>query len=135
MIESKVRGRARQDGNVARNLTTHSTGARVNLAFIVNLSVPALNARPVNSSVGSPRVEAIGRRKKIPADIVADITSASRRRCCLCFALDQDAKEKQCKSRISITTLLGLHNGANMSRLAFAPEEKSDPIHVLKYWR
>ena len=34
-----------------RHLTTHSTGARVSLAFIVNLAVPTLNARPVNSSV------------------------------------------------------------------------------------
>jgi hypothetical protein len=34
-----------------RRLTTHSTGARVSLAFIENLTVSALNARPVNSSV------------------------------------------------------------------------------------
>ena len=30
-------------------LTTHSTGARVSLPFIINLSVAALCARPVNS--------------------------------------------------------------------------------------
>ena len=36
---------------VGRSLTTHWTGARVSLAFIVNLSVPALCARPVNSGV------------------------------------------------------------------------------------
>jgi hypothetical protein len=36
-----------------RGLTTHSTGARVSLLFIVNLSVMRLNARPVNSGVGS----------------------------------------------------------------------------------
>jgi hypothetical protein len=35
-----------------RGLTTHSTGARVSLLFIVNLSVMRLNARPVNSGVG-----------------------------------------------------------------------------------
>lgn len=35
------------------------------------------------------------RRKKIPPDVVADITSACRRRCCICFALDKDDKEKR----------------------------------------
>jgi hypothetical protein len=34
-------------------------------------------------------------RKKIPADLVADITTASRRRCCICFALNQDGAEKK----------------------------------------
>jgi hypothetical protein len=34
-----------------RNLTRHSTGARVGLALIENLSVAALNARPLNSVV------------------------------------------------------------------------------------
>ena len=34
-----------------RGLTTHSTGARVGLIFIVNLSISALRARPVNSGV------------------------------------------------------------------------------------
>ena len=34
------------------HLTTHSTGARVSLSFIEDLSVAALNARPVNSGVG-----------------------------------------------------------------------------------
>jgi hypothetical protein len=35
-------------------ITTHSTEARVSMSFIVKLSVPALCARPVNSSVMSP---------------------------------------------------------------------------------
>jgi len=37
----------------------------------------------------------MGRRKKIPPEVVADVTSASRRRCCICFALDQDDREKR----------------------------------------
>lgn len=37
----------------------------------------------------------MARRKKIPADVVADITSACRRRCSICFALDKDDKEKR----------------------------------------
>ena len=40
-----------------RHLTTHSTGARVSLSFIVNLSVMQLNVRPVNSSVRRPMGE------------------------------------------------------------------------------
>ena len=32
-------------------LTTHSTGARISFHFIVNMSVPTLCARPVNSGV------------------------------------------------------------------------------------
>ena len=36
---------------MAARLTTHSTGARVSLAFIENLSVAGLCARPVNSGV------------------------------------------------------------------------------------
>ena len=51
MIESKATGRETKNGNVGRNLTTHSTGARVSWSFIVDLCVPALNARPVNSGV------------------------------------------------------------------------------------
>jgi len=34
-----------------RRLTTHSTGARVSLIFIVNLNLSALCARPVNSGI------------------------------------------------------------------------------------
>ena len=34
-------------------------------------------------------------RKKIPPEIVADITTASRRRCCICFGLKQDNTEKK----------------------------------------
>ncbi len=34
-------------------------------------------------------------RKKISPDAVADITTASRRRCCLCFGLRQDDSEKR----------------------------------------
>jgi len=37
----------------------------------------------------------MGKRKKIPAGLIADITSACRRRCCICFALDKDDKEKR----------------------------------------
>jgi hypothetical protein len=37
-----------------RSLTTHSTGARVSSAFIVNLNLSALIARPVNSGVMLP---------------------------------------------------------------------------------
>ncbi len=40
---------------MAHRLTTHSTGARVSLPFIVNLAVAQLNARPVNSSVSTDR--------------------------------------------------------------------------------
>jgi hypothetical protein len=36
----------------------------------------------------------MGKRKKISEDVVADITSGSRRRCCICFALDKDDQEK-----------------------------------------
>ena len=39
------------DSLATRRITTHSTGARVSLALIVNLSVLALRARPVNSGV------------------------------------------------------------------------------------
>ena len=34
-------------------------------------------------------------RKRISPEVVADITSASRRRCCICFALRQDDSEKR----------------------------------------
>src|SRR5690242_12780648 len=34
-------------------------------------------------------------RKKIPPAIVADITTESRRRCCICFGLKQDSTEKK----------------------------------------
>lgn len=34
-------------------------------------------------------------RKKIQPDVVADITTASRRRCCICFGLNQDNAEKK----------------------------------------
>src|SRR3989442_4895241 len=34
-------------------------------------------------------------RKKIPQDVIADITTASRRRCCICFGLSQDNAEKK----------------------------------------
>ena len=37
----------------------------------------------------------MARRKSIPKDLVADITSACRRRCCICFALDKDDGEKR----------------------------------------
>jgi hypothetical protein len=34
-------------------------------------------------------------RKTISPEVIADITSASRRRCCICFALNQDDTEKK----------------------------------------
>jgi hypothetical protein len=37
--------------SVEVQLTTHPTGARVSLSFIVNLNLPALSARPVNCRV------------------------------------------------------------------------------------
>ena len=51
MIKLTVRGEAWQNANVGRNLTTHSTGARVSNPLIVELAVAALCARPVNSGV------------------------------------------------------------------------------------
>jgi hypothetical protein len=56
MIRSTVNAEAAKRGHVERNLTTHSTGARVSLPFIVNLSVARADARPVNSGV-RPQVE------------------------------------------------------------------------------
>jgi hypothetical protein len=53
MIESNVAGWERQNGYDGRNLTTHSTGARVSLPVIVDLAIAGLNARPVNSGVMS----------------------------------------------------------------------------------
>lgn len=35
------------------------------------------------------------KRKTIPSGVIADVTSACRRRCCFCFALDRDDKEKR----------------------------------------
>jgi hypothetical protein len=55
MIGSKLPGRARQNGRVRRNLTTHSTGARVSISLIVELAVAVLSARPVNSGVRRSR--------------------------------------------------------------------------------
>ncbi|MCA1850276.1 MAG: hypothetical protein LC672_04310 [Acidobacteria bacterium] len=37
----------------------------------------------------------MGNRKKILPEVIADITSASRRRCCICFALKRDDTEKK----------------------------------------
>lgn len=37
----------------------------------------------------------MAKRKNIPLQIVADVTTACRRRCCICFALDKDDKEKR----------------------------------------
>ena len=51
MVESTMQGVERQNGNVARNLTTHSTGARVSLSFIENLNYFGGSSRPVNSGV------------------------------------------------------------------------------------
>jgi hypothetical protein len=51
MRESDVRDRERRTGHAQRNLTRHSTGARVSGSLIVELAVAGLNARPVNSGV------------------------------------------------------------------------------------
>src|SRR3982751_2440903 len=60
MIESAMKAQARQNGGVVRNLTTHSTGARVSELLIVELAVAVLCARPVNSGVMSPlRIDTI----------------------------------------------------------------------------
>ncbi len=37
----------------------------------------------------------MGNRKRILPEVIADITSACRRRCCICFALKQDDTEKK----------------------------------------
>jgi hypothetical protein len=47
MRKSNVKGQATQIGNVARNLTTHSTGLAFSLPFILHI-----DCSPVNSSVG-----------------------------------------------------------------------------------
>lgn len=49
----------------------------------------------VNILSGADLIESMAKRRAIPANTIADITSACRRRCCLCFALDQDDKEKR----------------------------------------
>jgi hypothetical protein len=55
VIESAVKCRECQNGNVVRNLTTHWTEARVSLPFIRETRMlDALCARPVNSGVMSP---------------------------------------------------------------------------------
>ena len=52
MIESTVKAQATKSGGVERNLTTHSTEARVSLFFIrKDWMLDALNARSVNSGV------------------------------------------------------------------------------------
>jgi len=51
MIQLAVKAQAIKSGYGGRNLTTHSTGARVSMSFIENLCVSALIARPVNSGV------------------------------------------------------------------------------------
>jgi hypothetical protein len=52
MIESTSEAQETKSGKVARNLTGHSTGARVSRSLIVELSLAVLNARPVNSALG-----------------------------------------------------------------------------------
>jgi len=39
--------------------------------------------------------QAMGPRATIPSDVVADVLTASRRRCCVCFALRSDDTEKR----------------------------------------
>jgi hypothetical protein len=51
MIESMEQTRESRKGHVGRNLTTHSTEARVSWFLTVKLSIPALIARSVNSGV------------------------------------------------------------------------------------
>jgi hypothetical protein len=53
-----------------RRLTTHSTGARLSLPFIENLSAPTLNARPVNSGV---RRELIFKKGKLMNRLIAEL--------------------------------------------------------------
>jgi hypothetical protein len=52
MIQSMAKAEATRRSYGGRNLTTHSTEARVSRSDIVNLFVAVLNARSVNSSVG-----------------------------------------------------------------------------------
>ena len=51
MQESMVNAQGRQNGDGGRNLTTHSTGARVSRSVIVESSLAGLSSRPVNSGV------------------------------------------------------------------------------------
>jgi hypothetical protein len=51
MIQSTTKAHGTKNGYDGRNLTTHSTGARVSRSFIVELAVAGLCARPVNSGV------------------------------------------------------------------------------------
>ena len=51
MLESALKTNERQNAYGGRNLTTHWTEARVSRSLIVNLSVPTLIARSVNSGV------------------------------------------------------------------------------------
>ena len=51
MIESALRGWERGNGHGGRNLTRHSTGARVSGSLIVELALSALSTRPVNSAL------------------------------------------------------------------------------------
>lgn len=37
----------------------------------------------------------MNRRRSLPADVVADVVTTSRRRCCICFALRKDDTEKR----------------------------------------
>ncbi len=64
MIKSTLRGRERQNGYVARNLTTHSTEAEIARMSFARLKAWSDSSRSVNSGVMSPlRVESI----KFPA--------------------------------------------------------------------
>jgi hypothetical protein len=51
MIESALKANETRNGHGGRNLTTHSTEARVSQSVIEKLSVAVLNARSVNSGV------------------------------------------------------------------------------------
>jgi hypothetical protein len=58
MIESAVKAQATKHGYVERNLTTHSTEARVSMAFIrEDWMLGSLCARSVNSGVGPLRIQ------------------------------------------------------------------------------
>src|SRR6266516_203024 len=59
-------------------------------------TLPILQAKgspDLTSDAGS--IDVMPNRKRISSEVVADVTSASRRRCCICFALRLDDSEKQ----------------------------------------
>jgi hypothetical protein len=51
MKQTTMQVQERQNGYVGRNLTRHSTGARVSRSLIVESDVAVLSSRPLNSVV------------------------------------------------------------------------------------